>query len=70
MFTPSSFEALPRTHCADCGGLIIRDKEIDWCPCLGGSCIGCGEQTNGKFEGGTHGPGYYCGWCYAVPSDR
>ena len=35
-------------------------------PCVGG----CGRDTNGRFTGGTHGPGYYCGWCDAVPSSR
>lgn len=33
-------------------------------PCLGG----CGRLTNGEFDGGTHGPGPYCGWCHAVPA--
>jgi hypothetical protein len=32
-------------------------------------CVGeCGRTTNGHFEDGTHGPGWYCGWCQAVPA--
>jgi hypothetical protein len=34
-------------------------------PCTGGDY--CGRTTNGYFENGTHGPGWYCGWCAAVP---
>lgn len=35
-----------------------------------GACIGgdyCGRTTNGWFTGGSHGPGWYCGWCEAIP---
>ena len=34
-------------------------------PCIGGDYCGC--TTNGYFGDGTHGPGWYCGWCAAVP---
>lgn len=40
-------------------------KGTDEQPCIGGDY--CGRTTNGWFVGGSHGPGYYCGWCEAVP---
>ena len=41
----------------------VSDERCE--PCTGGDY--CGRTTNGYFENGTHGPGWYCGWCAAVP---
>ena len=35
-------------------------------PCIGGDY--CGRTTNGWFKDGSHGPGWYCGWCEAIPA--
>lgn len=37
-------------------------------PCIGGDY--CGRVTNGWFSSGSHGPGWYCGWCEAIPDGR
>jgi hypothetical protein len=42
-----------------------RDED-DEHPCIGGDY--CGRSTNGYFEAGSHGPGWYCGWCEAIPA--
>lgn len=34
-------------------------------PCIGGAY--CARTTNGWFSTGSHGPGWYCGWCEAIP---
>ena len=45
---------------------IDFDAADEMQPCIGGDY--CGRVTNGWFEAGSHGPGYYCGWCECIPA--
>jgi hypothetical protein len=52
------------------GGVLVPTAAVDPAgtaehPCIGGDY--CRRTTNGYFEQGSHGRGWYCGWCEAIP---
>lgn len=51
-----------RPDLSDCPTTLAVKAEEER-PCIGK----CGRITNGYFYDGTSGPGWYCGWCEAIP---